>query len=619
METGSDRDTNRRVTSDLKKTTIIGSSFSIFVATLGILGYVPGLGPLGRVQQNFIPMAPSTAVCFLLQGSILLRLAFRPLKRGAGTFLLMLIASLTALFGLLEIPGSFTGLDLNFEDKLVPAAGKLGEIPVARMSPITGALFFLAGVAVLLLLRRSYSRKDRVAHGAGVLGSLVFTGSFVAMLGYLLGTPLLYEQGTTVPIALTTAFAFLGLSVAIIAVAGQKSFPLHFIAGPSTRAMLMRAFLPVMAVTILVESLVALYIPALFPVNPVFIVVITVSSAILIIGVIVSWVSTNIGRDIDQTHEALRASEERFSLAFHYDPDAIAITSLESMRLVDVNEGFTRLTGFTREQTIGKSTNELGIWVNKVARERFLETIQTERKLHDFETTFETKTGEHRVVMISAEVVDMKNEPHIVSVARDITEHKKAEKALRQKDRDIRAAYVEVLSAVTNGKLLILTDKEISAAQGEPCSKPYTISSFAQLADFRDFLGEMLLSCGIDQDRLNDQLVASNEGIANGVKHAGSCEVQIYVLEEAVQIRISDNGPGINFSDLPKVTLIPGFSTEKSLGMGFTLILDICDRLLLSTGPEGTTLVLESGINKRISALDAILSRGFLKEDAEQS
>ncbi|HEB12422.1 MAG TPA: hypothetical protein ENI11_01965, partial [Actinobacteria bacterium] len=67
----------------------------------------------------------------------------------------MFITALTALFGLLEIPGSLTGLDLNFEDRLVPAAGKLGEIPIARMSPMTGALFFLAGVAVFLLLLRS--------------------------------------------------------------------------------------------------------------------------------------------------------------------------------------------------------------------------------------------------------------------------------------------------------------------------------------------------------------------------------------------------------------------------------------------------------------------------------
>ncbi len=600
----------------LKKATILGSIVDIFIAVLGLLGYAPGLETLGRVQQNFIPMAPSTAVCFLLLGLILLRLTFHPWKRQAGTLLFILISALVALFGLLEIPGSLTGLDLNFEDRLVPAAGKLVEIPIARMSPITGALFFLAGVSVFLLLKRSFSLKDQVAHGSGILGGLVFIGSFVTTLGYLIGTPLLYEQGATVPIALTTAFAFLWLATAIIAIAGQNSIPLIFIAGPSTRARLMRAFLPAVTVTILVESLASLYIPTLFPVNPVFIVAVTISLAMLIIGVIVNWISTSIGRDIDQAHESLRASEERFSLAFHYDPDAIGITSLESMKLVDINEGFTRLTGFTREQAIGKTTDELGIWTSNFATQKFVETMQTKRALHDFETTIETKTGEHRVVILSSQAVDMAGKPHMISVARDVTEHKKAEEALRQKDRDIRKAYVDILSAVTNGKLLILTSDEISAAQGEPLDEPYTVSSFAQLGNFRDSLEKTLESCDIDRDRLNDLLVASNEGIANGVKHAGSCEVQVYLLEEAVQIRISDNGPGIDFSDLPKATLLPGFSTEKSLGVGFTLLMEICDRLLLSTGPEGTTLLLESDGKKRRYSLDIILSRGLLKEDA---
>ena len=133
--------------------------------------------------------------------------------------------------------------------------------------------------------------------------------------------------------------------------------------------------------------------------------------------------------------------------------------------------------------------------------------MQTKRTLHDFETTIETKTGEHRVVMLSAEVVNMANKPNIISVVRDITEHKKAEKALRQKDRDIRKAYVDVLSAVTNGKLLILTENEISAAQGEPLDEPYTISSFAQLGEFRNSLEKTLESCDIDRDRLNDLLL----------------------------------------------------------------------------------------------------------------
>ncbi len=293
------------VTKSLRNATILGASLTLLGAALGLLGYLPGLEVLGRVQENFIPMAPSTAACFLLQGLILLKLAFSPWKRQLGTLILMVIAALTALFGLLEVPGQLTGLDLNFEDKLVPEAGKLGEIPIARMSALTGAFFFLTGAAVFLLLLRSYSLKDRGAHIAGILGSLAFLGSFVATLAYMIGSPLLYGRGATIPIALTTAIAFLWLTFAIISAAGQNSVPLQFFVGPSTRARLMRAFLPIATITILVESLAALYIPTFFPVSPIFIVSVTVVSAMVISGVIVSRVSGSIGYDIDHVEEAL--------------------------------------------------------------------------------------------------------------------------------------------------------------------------------------------------------------------------------------------------------------------------------------------------------------------------
>ncbi len=192
----------------LKKTALIGSSLSLFVATLGTLGYVPGLEALGRVSENFIPMAPSTAAIFYIQGLTLFGLAFDIFRQQARTLFLMLITFLTALFGVLEIPGDLLGMDLNFENRLVPPAGQLGDIPIARMSPLTGGLFFLAGLAILFLLSRCYSQEDKPAHSAGVLGSLVFAGSFVATLGSLVGTPLRYEQGTTVPIRLNNGLRF---------------------------------------------------------------------------------------------------------------------------------------------------------------------------------------------------------------------------------------------------------------------------------------------------------------------------------------------------------------------------------------------------------------------------
>jgi len=215
----------------LRRVSVFGAAGAILIALFGLLGYVPGLGLLGSVRKGYIPMAPSTAVSFIVLGGILLALALRPLS-GASRVLLGAVAALVSLFGALEVAGHFTGRDLNFEDALVPAAGYLGEIPVARMSPSTGALFFLAGLAAfaLLLRVRTHGRKTRLGHWGGSLGSLVLAIGSLFCLAYLYGSPLLYGQGATVPMALTTALAFLMLGGATVGVSGKGAIPISLLA-----------------------------------------------------------------------------------------------------------------------------------------------------------------------------------------------------------------------------------------------------------------------------------------------------------------------------------------------------------------------------------------------------
>lgn len=93
-------------------------------------------------------------------------------------------------------------------------------------------------------------------------------------------------------------------------------------------------------------------------------------------------------------------------------------------------------------------------------------------------------------------------------------------------------------------------------------------------------------------------VIASNEATTNVVKHANNGKFQVFKSESTIQVLIRDNGPGINFSILPKATLLSGFSTQQSLGMGFSFMLELCDRVLLSTQPGNTTVVLEITTSK---------------------
>ncbi len=152
---------------------------------------------------------------------------------------------LAMLFSLLNVAGNIVGLDLNWEARLAAKAGTLGGIPIGRMSPMTGAAFFLAGMGTILLLlglrRARPSRRFR--HWASSLGVLTVLGGSTVLLSYLIGSPLMYS-GRTVPMAATTAIGFVFLGAALAAAAGPGSFPLRLVIGDSTSARLSRAFSP---------------------------------------------------------------------------------------------------------------------------------------------------------------------------------------------------------------------------------------------------------------------------------------------------------------------------------------------------------------------------------------
>ena len=175
----------------------------------------------------------------------------------------------------------------------------------------------------------------------------------------------------------------------------------------------------------------------------------------------------------------------------------------------------------------------------------------------------------------------------------DINERKKAEEAIKQKDLDIRRAYVDVLSAVTGGKLILMSQDEIENALGEPVTKVLKATSFEQLAKIRKQVRKNFNEKFPKLEEIDDMLLAAGETLTNSIKHAHGGSLTMYKKNQLMQILIEDKGPGIDFSQLPKATLLSGFSTSKSLGVGFDVMLEFSDRVLLFTEPGKTMIVLE--------------------------
>ncbi|MDH7600909.1 MAG: ATP-binding protein, partial [Armatimonadota bacterium] len=103
---------------------------------------------------------------------------------------------------------------------------------------------------------------------------------------------------------------------------------------------------------------------------------------------------------------------------------------------------------------------------------------------------------------------------------------------------------------------------------------------------------------GLFGERLESFMIGVGEAITNALKHAHGGRVYVGKTSECVWVGVADRGPGISSLILPKATLQRGYSTKPSLGMGYTIMLNVADRVLLKTGKRGTTIILMQNITK---------------------
>ena len=127
---------------------------------------------------------------------------------------------------------------------------------------------------------------------------------------------------------------------------------------------------------------------------------------------------------------SMKEAEERFRLAFQTSPDSININTLETGEYVEVNEGFCSLTGYRREEVIGKSSTELSIWADPGDRKRMVDLLKKEGKVANFEAVFLNKDGTNHTALMSAALINLNGVSNILSITRDIEEIKKAERAI---------------------------------------------------------------------------------------------------------------------------------------------------------------------------------------------
>jgi len=173
----------------------------------------------------------------------------------------------------------------------------------------------------------------------------------------------------------------------------------------------------------------------------------------------------------------------------------------------------------------------------------------------------------------------------------------------REQTRRIFRAYRDVISVATQNRLLLIDNEECHhlLAEGSPEGEvPLVATTDGHTARVR--VDEVAQAHQLDKSEAFHLKVCASEAITNVFKHAGKGTMAIRSSPGFLRIVVSDRGDGIPFEILPQAVLREGYSTKRSLGKGFTIMLRYLDRVLLHTSAEGTVMVLEKKLPSHAQA-----------------
>lgn len=181
-------------------------------------------------------------------------------------------------------------------------------------------------------------------------------------------------------------------------------------------------------------------------------------------GEVVGYVG--VARNITEerrAQDALRASEEKFSLAFRQSPSPMILLRLRDRKIADVNDSFLDLYGFGKEEVIGRTVLELGMWANPDERSRVVDQLELGGRVRNEEVTLLTRSGERRRVLAHGDVINIGSEQWVLATTEDVTAERAAREALRQSElkyRDLFENANDVIFTTTiSGKITSINQK----------------------------------------------------------------------------------------------------------------------------------------------------------------
>lgn len=133
--------------------------------------------------------------------------------------------------------------------------------------------------------------------------------------------------------------------------------------------------------------------------------------------------------------EAVEESSQKFRAVFEYSPITVALTSLPKGAFSEVNQAFIDMFGYSRDEAIGKTTTELGVWRCESVRDHFLRLLRDNGSVRNFEAEMRRKNGEEFTVLFSGVKLEIGGQPCVLSALMEITEQKRLQNQLLQSQK----------------------------------------------------------------------------------------------------------------------------------------------------------------------------------------
>ena len=335
-----------------------------------------------------------------------------------------------------------------------------------------------------------------------------------------------------------------------------------------------------------------------------------------------------ISQSVNILAHSLRNSEEMFSKAFRSSPVGIVIWKVQDGCFLNVNESFLKISGFSRDSVMGRTLEEVGLFRSFSDYLKMVQTLQGMGEVRGFETEFCTRTGEIRMVTLSAEMIMLSDEPCMIATIEDVTEKRTLERAILnigERERlkigqdlhDDLAPHligIEVMSELLKKKLQensVPSTSEVEKIRSlieQAIQKTRRLSRGlcpVFLADhgLESLLQEMAsnftevhgISCTFNYQRsilIDDISICTHiyyivhEAIYNALRHGKADRINIELLYEnnMVTVTTEDNGSGMKIHENPH-----GMGLKI---MNFRANMIGADLKIMSTKGRGTKVIL---------------------------